>query len=535
MSLPEWLPIDESVPHQLLTLVFPVRQGHVLLGMKRRGFGSGLYNGFGGKVHADETVVQGAARELLEEACITSADLIYAGKLFFAFETQPRLMEVFVFLCEQWTGEPHITDEMQPEWFALDGVPFDRMWPDDVLWLDALLRTKAPVLGRVDFALPEEGARTEDGRLRRCSFLDAGDARTSVAALGVTREAHAQSFGTTPKACLVALAASVIGTHASLDKRQRQTPLQQVMQMKTKTLASDGGSIIDQTVIIDGMNIRFRVAAPASAFVTPPQSQAGTQSTAMTGQTFTSSRKTNATASRAASNLGLNVLLHGDGGQSFIAFPNQDSRAGLIGVAVLAPDAQLHWGGGSGVNRPNSAAQTRALQTLVTQVLPPLVSFDSSKVYFSGVSGGSILLSSFVLPMLAGPLQIRGALMSCGGLAPKTDFVDAAKVLPNLRVHWQSTTAELDSLKQSIPPALTAYEQLAASAGMTKEQINRLQTADATPTGGHCAFDGRDFESGVAALMSDYSSVIQGDGSVRGLQGINNVAKGVIGQERLFA
>ena len=33
-----------------MTLVFPLKPGKVLLGMKKRGFGSELYNGFGGKV-----------------------------------------------------------------------------------------------------------------------------------------------------------------------------------------------------------------------------------------------------------------------------------------------------------------------------------------------------------------------------------------------------------------------------------------------------------------------------------------------------
>lgn len=51
---------------KVLTLVF-VRQGQqLLLGYKKRGFGAGRFNGFGGKVEAGETPRQGAARELLE-------------------------------------------------------------------------------------------------------------------------------------------------------------------------------------------------------------------------------------------------------------------------------------------------------------------------------------------------------------------------------------------------------------------------------------------------------------------------------------
>ena len=35
--------------------------------MKKRGFGVGKWNGFGGKVEAGETVVEAAAREVTEE------------------------------------------------------------------------------------------------------------------------------------------------------------------------------------------------------------------------------------------------------------------------------------------------------------------------------------------------------------------------------------------------------------------------------------------------------------------------------------
>ena len=34
----------------------------ILLGLKKRGFGVGNWNGFGGKVHQDESIRQGAVR-----------------------------------------------------------------------------------------------------------------------------------------------------------------------------------------------------------------------------------------------------------------------------------------------------------------------------------------------------------------------------------------------------------------------------------------------------------------------------------------
>jgi hypothetical protein len=48
--------------NKLLTLVLIRDKCRVLLGMKKRGFGAGRWNGFGGKVEAGETIVQGAIR-----------------------------------------------------------------------------------------------------------------------------------------------------------------------------------------------------------------------------------------------------------------------------------------------------------------------------------------------------------------------------------------------------------------------------------------------------------------------------------------
>lgn len=46
--------------NKLLTLVLVVQPGRVLLGMKKRGFGAGKWNGFGGKVQPGETIEEAA-------------------------------------------------------------------------------------------------------------------------------------------------------------------------------------------------------------------------------------------------------------------------------------------------------------------------------------------------------------------------------------------------------------------------------------------------------------------------------------------
>jgi 8-oxo-dGTP pyrophosphatase MutT (NUDIX family) len=49
-------------PNKLLTLLFVLEPGKVLLGMKKRGFGVGRWNGFGGKVQSGESIEEGAIR-----------------------------------------------------------------------------------------------------------------------------------------------------------------------------------------------------------------------------------------------------------------------------------------------------------------------------------------------------------------------------------------------------------------------------------------------------------------------------------------
>lgn len=124
---------------KLYTLAFIRNGNNILLGMKKRGFGAGRWNGFGGKVDADETILQAAKRELWEESGLTVDELQEAGILKFEFVGEPQIMEVHIFTTSIFKGTPAESDEMRPKWFSLSEVPFSDMWPDDPLWFPLML------------------------------------------------------------------------------------------------------------------------------------------------------------------------------------------------------------------------------------------------------------------------------------------------------------------------------------------------------------------------------------------------------------
>jgi 8-oxo-dGTP diphosphatase/2-hydroxy-dATP diphosphatase len=124
-----------------LTLAF-IRDGErILLGMKKRGFGMGRWNGFGGKVQPGEGIVDACRRELAEECGVTAHTLEKRGILDFKFAKNPNeVLEVHVFLVTSHSGEPTESEEMRPQWFPTNALPFSAMWPDDPHWMPLFLR-----------------------------------------------------------------------------------------------------------------------------------------------------------------------------------------------------------------------------------------------------------------------------------------------------------------------------------------------------------------------------------------------------------
>ena len=108
----------------------------MLLALKKRGFGAGLYNGVGGKIEEKESLMTAATRECEEEVGVKPLDLRVVAKLHFRGDDE---MDVVVFLTDKWRGEISESEEMKPQWFKLDRLPLDKMWADDAIWLKRVL------------------------------------------------------------------------------------------------------------------------------------------------------------------------------------------------------------------------------------------------------------------------------------------------------------------------------------------------------------------------------------------------------------
>lgn len=122
-----------------MTLCIIYGESNILLGMKKRGFGMGRWNGFGGKVHDGESIKDAAMRELEEEIGITPIDLRTRGKILFEFQDTGKLLEVHLFSASEYEGTPTESEEMLPKLFDMKNIPYDEMWDDDKHWLPILL------------------------------------------------------------------------------------------------------------------------------------------------------------------------------------------------------------------------------------------------------------------------------------------------------------------------------------------------------------------------------------------------------------
>ncbi|MDA3837002.1 MAG: 8-oxo-dGTP diphosphatase [Nanoarchaeota archaeon] len=129
-----------------LCLIIDKDKDRILFGMKKRGFGEGKINGFGGKIEeSDESIYHAAAREVSEECNLNihTDYIVKYGEIDFYFPYKEDWnQKVHIFIAYQWEGEPKESEEMSTVWYRLKDIPFENMWDTDKNWMPYILNNK---------------------------------------------------------------------------------------------------------------------------------------------------------------------------------------------------------------------------------------------------------------------------------------------------------------------------------------------------------------------------------------------------------
>ena len=156
-----------------LCIIFDKNKERVLFGMKKRGFGEGKINGFGGKVSdEDESIYHAAAREVLEECNLkVNPDfLIKVGEIDFYFPYKEEWnQKMHTFFAYDYEGEPKESDEMSVVWYRIKDIPFEKMWDTDQSWMPYILNDKKI---KAEFYLKEDNNTTDTFKINEIEDFD---------------------------------------------------------------------------------------------------------------------------------------------------------------------------------------------------------------------------------------------------------------------------------------------------------------------------------------------------------------------------
>lgn len=123
----------------------------ICLGVRKMvssGLGENLIAGIGGKVGdspeiQNETLDRAMDREANEEIGIRVLEKQERGRVRFIFSHKPSdskwNQDVTIYSITKWEGTPFETESIQPVWFDLDALPWERMWADNEYWLPRVL------------------------------------------------------------------------------------------------------------------------------------------------------------------------------------------------------------------------------------------------------------------------------------------------------------------------------------------------------------------------------------------------------------
>ncbi|MCO5143936.1 MAG: 8-oxo-dGTP diphosphatase [Oligoflexia bacterium] len=127
------------------TLCFVIDQStdSLLMIHKKKGQGEGKWNVPGGKIQENETPLEGATRECIEETGIRPLELQQKGSIEFVFPNGGSWSNhSTIFLTTKFEGTlvHQQTDECTAAWIKLSSIPYENMWEDDKLWIPQILK-----------------------------------------------------------------------------------------------------------------------------------------------------------------------------------------------------------------------------------------------------------------------------------------------------------------------------------------------------------------------------------------------------------
>src|SRR3989344_4661599 len=124
-----------------VTLLYVIKDGRILLIKSKRGISEGKWNGPGGHVEEGESPADAAIRETIEETGVTPLGIKHVGRNEFYIGGEGA-MKAHIFVARDFSGETKETEEGIPNWFSLDAIPLNEMWPDDEIWIPVMLEGK---------------------------------------------------------------------------------------------------------------------------------------------------------------------------------------------------------------------------------------------------------------------------------------------------------------------------------------------------------------------------------------------------------
>ena len=131
-------------------IVFIMFGNMVLLAIKAKGIGKGLWNGYGGGIEEGESPEDATVRETSEETdrsiIIKKEHLIQVADTYFHNTKEDGstfVLNAKVYVTNKFSGTPKPSDEMlNPTWFNKKSLPLDKMLPADKIWVPIVLSGK---------------------------------------------------------------------------------------------------------------------------------------------------------------------------------------------------------------------------------------------------------------------------------------------------------------------------------------------------------------------------------------------------------